>query len=850
MRELKVDIRFFENPVEGDKFSFKLNKNNNNVVYDTTNLITVNKMFTELDKFPLNRFGRFNRNDLNLINTFNDGVNTMLEVTSIAELDSNNILVAGRYLNASSDSRWGVIKASKDGEYLGIFYEIPSTSTNRKINFVKNDNGIIYIGGNIANNRCVIRTDVNGVIDLTYNNIYNITLGGNSEAEDIAFIAEDRHIVVGRFDAVNSINNRDLVCLNNSNGSVNTVFNSVRATDGRIKTIAYDGFKIWIGGTFTTYNGNSYIQRLSLIGVPEDPLVTFPVSTTIEKLLRVDNHLYIGGSFASINTVQRFNLGRMIVGNQSEIDEPTLDIMFATENFLDNDVYDIAFDSIRNEVLVVGRFQAYGTATDVFNFVRIKGNDADFESNLSLNNTANCILLTGNDVFLGGLFTELGQSLSTIYNFISIGSDYTDSADETSGNLNAYNNRSDITHERFIEVINDEDVEIVRMTFTFEDDDIVTVSEITQTDGRVEIFLVNESINLLQLTNGCVLRSPNLIKSTGLNFDTTEFKIWAYKGNYFDYIGADPTYIKTKQKVSPLQDTIYINWSDLAKDRIEADIESYISNTGVSSIGINESKWVRVESQNKLIGVNRERRTDIYLATDGYITPFETQGLPKVLTTGNTKYYHKDSKVNIHFSIKDLTSITLVQDFDVFFFTVPTFTGENTDYIYKLNPNLLGGDSTLTFEFIGAPSQTIVFKTYDECKYPLNDVIFKNKYGVLETLSFSKLSRKSLEVEKSSYNRSIVDLNGNYNPLRHSMKDFNAVGMELITLNTDWIPEYMNPQFEEMFLSEEIWVREGDKVVPVIIEDRTFNTKTKLNEKLINYTVKFKTSHNKINNFA
>jgi len=59
----------------------------------------------------------------------------------------------------------------------------------------------------------------------------------------------------------------------------------------------------------------------------------------------------------------------------------------------------------------------------------------------------------------------------------------------------------------------------------------------------------------------------------------------------------------------------------------------------------------------------------------------------------------------------------------------------------------------------------------------------------------------------------------------------------------------MNETFEELMVSEYVWVTDPDDVViPVKVKDTSFAYKTGLNDKLINYTMNFEKAFDLVNN--
>jgi len=58
----------------------------------------------------------------------------------------------------------------------------------------------------------------------------------------------------------------------------------------------------------------------------------------------------------------------------------------------------------------------------------------------------------------------------------------------------------------------------------------------------------------------------------------------------------------------------------------------------------------------------------------------------------------------------------------------------------------------------------------------------------------------------------------------------------------------MNQTIEELFLSENVWIRYEGKTLPVMPKSKQLLYKTSLNDKLINYTIEFNFAFDKINN--
>ena len=133
-------------------------------------------------------------------------------------------------------------------------------------------------------------------------------------------------------------------------------------------------------------------------------------------------------------------------------------------------------------------------------------------------------------------------------------------------------------------------------------------------------------------------------------------------------------------------------------------------------------------------------------------------------------------------------------------------------------------------------------------------VYFINKYGALQQEFFNLKSVQNIRSKKEQFDRNILDTNSTYSVNQHTKQNFNIQGNQSITLNSFYVPEYYSKVYEEMLLSEKIWVRlripsTGNfQNVPLNIKTSGFTYKTNLNERLIQYEFNFDMSFDFINN--
>ena len=147
----------------------------------------------------------------------------------------------------------------------------------------------------------------------------------------------------------------------------------------------------------------------------------------------------------------------------------------------------------------------------------------------------------------------------------------------------------------------------------------------------------------------------------------------------------------------------------------------------------------------------------------------------------------------------------------------------------------------------GEVVEVINVEEIEECKYDPYKITFVNKFGALQDIWFFKRSNLSLKTKSDSYKRNIAS-QGVYSVNEAQKTIFNNNGQETLVLNTGFYPESYNEVFSQLHLSENVWINYNNKTLPVNIKSQAFNYKTRLNDKLINYTIEIEFANDKINN--
>jgi hypothetical protein len=122
-------------------------------------------------------------------------------------------------------------------------------------------------------------------------------------------------------------------------------------------------------------------------------------------------------------------------------------------------------------------------------------------------------------------------------------------------------------------------------------------------------------------------------------------------------------------------------------------------------------------------------------------------------------------------------------------------------------------------------TDVVKIKTLDCSKYEPIRVTFVNKFGALQDIWFDKKSVESTNVQKQSYNANIFDFNNfNYDTTSHQTRTLSTMAKESIVLNTGFVDDSYNE-----------------------VKTQSVQYKTRVNDRLVNYTVEFDMAFDKIN---
>ena len=331
----------------------------------------------------------------------------------------------------------------------------------------------------------------------------------------------------------------------------------------------------------------------------------------------------------------------------------------------------------------------------------------------------------------------------------------------------------------------------------------------------------------------------------------------------------DDLYATYSLQKKPLgtEDSVSFDISEIVNDHIEQIF------TGTYAAA-KSSIWVEIQTSARQADgtVIGSVTTNTYLAQEGFNkfkegVNYTTE--PIAMLSSTYIQNHKGSTITIPVNVERVTSVqwrsgTSVRETDTF-----TDNGNQNQKIQfaLFTSSTLLDNALITYD--SGSTTTIILEQVEECKYPVNKITFVNRWGALQDLFFFKKSTESLEATRETFNRSIFEARAvqldppeeagqacqesltfnTYSTTAHAKKTFNANATESVVLNTGYVNELMNPYFEELMVSEYIWLTDSSaNIFPVNLKESSFAKKTGLNDRLINYTMSFDKSFSLVNN--
>jgi len=186
----------------------------------------------------------------------------------------------------------------------------------------------------------------------------------------------------------------------------------------------------------------------------------------------------------------------------------------------------------------------------------------------------------------------------------------------------------------------------------------------------------------------------------------------------------------------------------------------------------------------------------------------------------------------------------LMQDNTIMY--VPENTGGFIPVMTAGSINYVSFTGTTTQLAVANPAVTITIKRLPCTKYMPMKITFVNKYGALQDIYFSGKSIETMTSTVQKYKNSNISSSGTYTKTTHQYRTLKKTGQERMTLNTDFMDEGMNESMKQLMLSEQVWMHMGSEIHPIDVVTNSLTLKTKVNDKLISYTIDVEHAHEHI----
>lgn len=282
-------------------------------------------------------------------------------IYAIVLQSDGKVLIGGAFTQVNGQSRAYLARLNADGTTDTSF---PQTTANNYVFAITLDTaGKIYIGGQFTGisddaRYHVAKLNSNGTTDTSYvpptidGNVWTITL-------------DDSGLLLIGGDFLNAGVSRPRIARLNLNGSNDTSFNPGTGFDLTVKTILYRSSRvdpIWVGGSFTTYNGANYNHFIILQygGAVSINANSTGANGTVNAIrFQSNDKAVICGAFTSFYGTTANRIVRLVPSNPG-----STDANFQIGTGFDNSVSTIALDSA-GKILAGGQFASFNRTSRI-----------------------------------------------------------------------------------------------------------------------------------------------------------------------------------------------------------------------------------------------------------------------------------------------------------------------------------------------------------------------------------------------------------------------------------------------------------------------------------------------------
>jgi hypothetical protein len=325
------------------------------------------------------------------------------------------------------------------------------------------------------------------------------------------------------------------------------------------------------------------------------------------------------------------------------------------------------------------------------------------------------------------------------------------------------------------------------------------------------------------------IRSPYFIEVDEVG--QTSAKIEVFLWNKGTTEPTTPNYTFTKAIPSPTQTKLSWNISNLAQGFIKPIAPVNVSVP--TEENVNTWCYMRVISYSDDVEILDE----VYVCLNGYTS-----------YSGGYNQYTTDAIVLLFNEDITLTTASGFNYINVWIETAEDYLWEgNNDYLFTTTE---AGLWKLPYDYDryrlsidGTTEYFFIIQTEQLCEPKYTPVVctFINRFGGWQYLTFFKANQQGIDVKSKDYN--LLPSSIDYNPLQGIKQRFNFQGTQKIKCNTGWVDENYSELIQDLLLSQVVLLDNK----PAIVKSQSFDIKTHLKDKNINYEIEFEYNYGLIN---
>lgn len=400
-------IRLNSNGTIDTSFSYGTGFNNSvsDVKIQPDSKILICGNFTSYNGTERKNLARLN-SDGTVDTTFSIQTNNLSSIITMHLSSNGKITLGGNFTSINEIAYNRIARINSDGTLDTAF--IPGQGADNKVYaLAETASGKIIMGGEFVYYKGVLRNQINsinadGSVDFTF----NAGSGANNNVYAILPLSSGKMLIGGTFSIYNGVYKGGFTKIN-SDGSIDTTFNSGTGSSSAVYALAKSGDKFIVGGSFSSFNGTS---AKSLVRLNEDGTIdtTFNTTTGVNSsiydiAIQTDGKIIIVGAFTTFNSISSNRIARINA-------DGTLDTTFNIGLGANAAVEKVLIQP-DGKIVIVGSFTNFDNASKL-RIIRLN-TDGSFDTSFTAAANSPIYAIarqTDGKFILGGAFTSINST--------------------------------------------------------------------------------------------------------------------------------------------------------------------------------------------------------------------------------------------------------------------------------------------------------------------------------------------------------------------------------------------------------------------------------------------------------